>query len=217
MKTFTLALLTLAFGFVIYPCHAAPKSSDPKEDEAKGGTGLVAHYYRDAANWNGKWPKNGVPKVSASGFTFTEYAYSRVEPLVNHLFIKRGWFSVRWKGVLTTSKTPEKDVEAEYTFHIWADDGCRLIIDGKTVINSWIPAWEKAPESHRKAKVTLKPGAHQIVIEYFQGPSLKKKDHDPIKVYWECPAQKMKKSIIPASHFSHSAADTLPSKGAKSK
>jgi len=197
------------------PCFAGTKKVADAVDDAKGGAGLVAHYYRDNPNWNGNWPDDGTPTVNANGFTFTKYAYSRVEPLVNHLFIKRGWFSVRWKGTITTKAKAHQDMEAEYTFHIWADDGCRLIIDGKTIIDSWIPAWEMAPESHRKAMVKLTPGEHSIVVEYFQGPSLKKKDHDPIKVYWECPARKIPKQIIPASHFSHSAEDTLPTKRSK--
>jgi len=114
---------------------------------------------------------------------------------------------VRWIGQLDTGTGNKKDQAANYTFHIWADDGCRLYIDGKQLIDSWVPTWEKDPKSHRKATVKLNPGKHKIVIEYFQGESLKKKDKDPIKLYWSCPERKIPEQIIPASHFSHTLED----------
>ena len=102
-------------------------------------TGLVAHYYMDHRYWKGHWPDTvSVPDVDPKGWTFTEYKYSRVEPVVNHLFVRRGWFTVRWVGYLDTDpRSVEKDGEHEYKFEIFADDGCRLFIDGKRVINDW--------------------------------------------------------------------------------
>ena len=132
-----------------------------------------------------------------------------MEPLINHLFIKKGWFTVRWTGWFdptTPAKNDDKKTpdEAEYFFEILADDGCRLIIDGQTLIDDWQARWEADPLALRKARgIKLKPGKHDIVVEYFQGQSLKKDDHDPIKFFWSCPARKIPRKLVPAAHFSH--------------
>jgi len=73
--------------------------------------GLVAHYYKDHTNWKDQWPDAvSTPYVEAKpdDWTFTEYKYSRVEPVVNHLFIRQGWFSVRWKGYFDPSAIDDK-------------------------------------------------------------------------------------------------------------
>lgn len=185
------------------------------EDAAKEKSfksGLVAHYFADPTEWNGKWPDEmSKPIGDPLKWTFTTYKYSRVEPLINHLFIKKGWFTIRWTGWFNPA-TPGQDrdddgdkiPEAEYFFEILADDGCRLIIDGKTLIDDWQARWEMDPLALRKAKgIKLAPGKYDIVVEYFQGLSLKRDDRDPIKLYWSCPDRKIPRQIVPAAHFSH--------------
>jgi len=173
-------------------------------------SGLAAHYYRDPVKWGGNWPGIEPPVVSAVDWTFSTYAYTRKEPLINHMFIKRGWFSVRWQGALDTSPAGETDKTATYTFHIWADDGCRLWIDGKKLIDSWMPTPEDTPGAHRRAEIVLDPGKHAIMVEYFQGLSLEKNDRDPIRLYWECSARDIPHQILPASHFCHTDDDVIP-------
>ncbi|MFC1462184.1 PA14 domain-containing protein [Verrucomicrobiota bacterium] len=187
------------------------------KEEKSFKNGLVAHYFQDPEEWNGKWPgETSEPLDDPLNWTFTTYKYSRVEPVINHLFIKKGWFTVRWTGWFDPA-TPggdkgnkdkddgdDDEAGAEYFFEILADDGCRLIINGKTVIDDWNARWELEPEALRKAKgIRLPTGKHDIVVEYFQGQSLKRDDHDPIKVYWSCPERKIPKQIVPAAHFSH--------------
>jgi hypothetical protein len=178
-------------------------------------SGLAAHYYRDPLNWGGNWPDTvGAPTVSPAKWTFSKYAYTRIESLVNHQFVKNGWFTVRWQGILDTHpRTSGKPGAAEYEFEFWADDGCRLFINGKKLIDSWIPCSEDSPQARRKVKVVLEPGEHEIVVEYFQGQSLKGGDRDPAKLYWSCPARKIPRQIVPAAHFSHTVAHTAPEAG----
>lgn len=174
--------------------------------------GLVAHYYQDPQYWGGNWPDDvSVPAVSPLDWTFTEYAYSRVEPLINHLFIRNGWFTVRWAGYInvqpgaTGEVNPENsNAPIEVGFELWMDDGARLFIDGEKLIDSWKACWEKLPESHRRCTVTLTPGYHRIVVEYFQGQSLDKDDADPAKLYWTIGG---KQQIVPASHLFHTDED----------
>ncbi len=189
-----------------------PARVNAQDDPAGGGrrTGLVAHYYRDVAHWGGLWPDTlSVPPADPRNHTFTEYRYSRIEPLVNHLFIRRGFFTIQWSGLLRVEPGQQPDregEEADFLFEVWADDGCRLILNGEVLIDSWVPMAETKPESRRRsAPVRLAPGYHEIVIHYFQGQSLEKDDRDPMRLSWSCPERSIPWQVIPASHFFHEA------------
>ncbi|HOX06283.1 MAG TPA: PA14 domain-containing protein [Planctomycetota bacterium] len=188
----------------------------------KRDAGLVAHYFKDPIEWDGNWKEGAKPTVDAINWTFREYKYSRIEPLVNHSFIRRGWFSVRWVGSIDLAPgnsgqgagdgkvkgvvVPAEGVEV--TFDLLCDDGARMYVDGEKVIDDWRPcAAEADPTAHRIAKVKLTPGPHKIVVEYFQGESLLNDDRDPAKLYWSCDALKIPKQVIPAAHFSHTEED----------
>lgn len=68
-------------------------------------------------------------------------------------------YSVRWTGEL---KAP---VSGEYTFGITSDDGCRLYIDGKMVIDDWTVHGMQTST----ADVTLeKDRQYDIKIEYYE-------------------------------------------------
>jgi hypothetical protein len=167
--------------------------------------GLAAHYYKDATNWNGLWPDDtDTPMTDPKTATFTEFKYTRVEPVVNHLFVRSGWFSVRWVGYIDVPG----DGENVFVFELWADDGCRLQIDDEVLINSWYACPEDIEASHRLATKKLSPGKHRIVVEYFQGQSLEENDADPVKLYWYCTAIGLSREVVPAEKLSHKAEDT---------
>lgn len=301
---------------------------------------MIAHYFEDPVNWSGNWPDNvSEPTVDPAKWTFTTYRLSRVEPTINHLFIRRGWFSVRWEGwidvtpasddketkcnitglvninpanssshefsltlkggtiitrdnlkprspdvkgiassiflkpkgnsndnvlmidgypyLLRNSETYKIVGDAEvflyndarnsqgiakgqwwlsinasnvlffcsgeqvrlttakntntYVFEMLADDGCRLYIDGKELINDWSACWEKLPRALRRSEpVSLEKGYHKIVVEYFQGQSLQEGDSDPAKLYWSCTSADIPRQIIKSRHFAHTEADWVP-------
>jgi hypothetical protein len=313
----------------------------PAKDEPAYEPGLMAYYFSDPVNWDGNWPDaTNAPAANPTDWTFSEYGYSRVEPVINHEFIKRGWFSVRWKGFLDTSVTdadrgagsvvegslnvnPDSSVRnafvlslpdgrnfsdedlrrdgfvgysgavarvtvkpkgnsddnmllvdgapyplrngetyeiagpaieavlthasegsslpagqwwlriaasnatvratydklmpaieagaktdgrAEYVFEIHADDGCRLYIDGKVLVDDWVACWEKSPRSLRRSPpVLLTEGMHEIVVEYFQGQSLEEGDSDPMRLYWACPQRNLPRQLVRPAHFFHAA------------
>ncbi len=67
-------------------------------------------------------------------------------------------FSVRWSGVLTPPTSGDYDIGAK------TDDGARLFLDDKLVIDAW---HERGPV-HDSITVTLEGGkAYRIVLEYF--------------------------------------------------
>ena len=338
----------------------APSVRSQEADTTKYLPGLVAHYFMDTINWDGNWPDStSMPSVDPAQWTFTEYKYSRIEPVVNHLFIRKGWFSVRWTGYFdpaisdddqrtvlingninvnpnnsdqneftlilpdgstitrdnltrnyagyvgaavslhlkpkgngnqngltvddrpftlvnantydisadritvklyndrvsgkgvakgdwwiainavnativsddkgndaesaqeksggtaeanSTSKNAADADEHQYFFEIHADDGCRLSIDGKAIIDDWRACSEDSPDALRKARpIRLKDGKHRIVIEYFQGQSLIDADHDPIRLYWSCPSREVAKQIVQSVHFFHGIDDVKSS------
>lgn len=70
------------------------------------------------------------------------------------------WFAIRYAGAF-------RIVDAgEYGFRISSDDGTKLIIDGKQVIDND----GQHPPKEARGKVQLSAGDHQMVLEYFQGP-----------------------------------------------
>ena len=68
-------------------------------------------------------------------------------------------FCVRWTGTLKIEKG------GKYILFTESDDGSRLLVDGKLVVNNG--------GSHAMSKlageVELAPGPHQILLEFFQG------------------------------------------------
>lgn len=215
MRRLSLLLLAATAWMLHDPAHAA---NDEHGNPHDGGMrqGLAAHYFRDPVEWDGHWAAGTKPTVEAKNWTFREYKYSRLEPLVNHLFIRRGWFSVRWIGYLKVPEPKDGGAEVDLNIELWMDDGARLFVDGQSLIDDWVPCPEDIPEAHRIAKMTLTPGFHRIVIEYFQGESLADQDHDPAKCFWSSKALGIKRTIVPASRFFHTDADLqdyVPSQG----
>ncbi len=68
-------------------------------------------------------------------------------------------YSVRWTAKLTAP------ADGEFTFTFSGDDGFRVLIDGKTVIDQW----KLEPATTRTAKVSLQKGkTYDLQVEYFQ-------------------------------------------------
>jgi len=98
-----------------------------------------------------------VGKIYTSVLNITPRSFSQGFPGVTNRF---EWFAIRYKGKIYISK------DGNYTFSLLSDDGAKLIIDGKVIIdNDGVhPPYEKT------GSVYLKRGIHEIEIPYFQGP-----------------------------------------------
>jgi hypothetical protein len=65
-------------------------------------------------------------------------------------------FAARWTGTFEFE-------EGSYRFKTVSDDGIRVYVDDRLVINSWWPM-----RGTRYATVSLEPGAHTVRVEYFE-------------------------------------------------
>lgn len=83
------------------------------------------------------------------------------------------WFAIRYTG------TFQVETEGEYKFRLVSDDGSRLFIDGKKIIDDD----GVHPAQSASGSVTLARGAHQIEVDYFQGPRY----YVALQLFWTPP------------------------------
>ena len=68
-------------------------------------------------------------------------------------------YSIRWTGQVELAKAGQYDLMTN------ADDGIRVFVDGKKLLDDWS---DHAPRTTLKT-VPLTKGRHQVIVEYFQG------------------------------------------------
>ncbi|MEP7001726.1 MAG: glycoside hydrolase family 3 N-terminal domain-containing protein [bacterium] len=83
------------------------------------------------------------------------------------------WYSVRWTGRLTVPRSGER----VRRIGVEGNDGYRLYLDGKLVVDNW----RKQSVGARYAPVTLAPGStHDIRLEYFESTG-----NARVKLVWD--------------------------------
>ncbi len=106
---------------------------------------------------------------------------------------RKGDFALRFRGVITVP------TDGEYKFYTMSDDGTRLYIDEKIVVeNGGIH-----PEQERSGVVKLSAGDHTIGVQYFDGGG-----NTALKVEWKPPGGKHEG--IPAKILSHEGQPMRP-------
>ncbi len=83
--------------------------------------------------------------------------WSQGFPGVDDLF---EWFAIRYSGHFAV------ETAGKWKFRISSDDGAKLYIDGKLVINND----GEHPPKVAEGEIELLRGEHEMVLEYFQGP-----------------------------------------------
>ena len=117
--------------------------------------------------------------IGTGASTYTEYGVSSTE-FVPPQFSSDN-FSVQWSGFIIPEYT------TEYTFYIVADDGVRIWIDEKLIIDKWTP---QAP-TEWSGKVKLSANKkYPIKIDYFENSG-----GETLILGWEC--DHFKKCLIP--------------------
>jgi len=95
-------------------------------------------------------------------------------------------FYIRWTGQLRVPK------EGTYTFFLESDDGSRLFIDGKQVVDNG----GLHPMEEKSGQVDLKAGDHALKLEFFENEG-----DAGCKFSWQPPGQD--KEIVPGAVLSH--------------
>lgn len=116
-----------------------------------GEPGLVGEYYDNKE-------LAGTPALKRIDKTIDfEWGWSTDDPDEN---IKTDNFSVRWSGKLgPISKS------AEYMIVVSSDDGCRLWLNGKKVIDSWV---NQSLTSHKCVVKLSKDKTYNLKLEYYE-------------------------------------------------
>ena len=99
-------------------------------------------------------------------------------------------FAIRWSGKI---KLPS---DGRYTFYLESDDGSRLLIDGKQVLDNG--GLHEMQESD--ASIELKAGEHDLVIDYFENEN---DGGAGCVLSWK--SETVKKEAVPASVLFHVA------------
>jgi hypothetical protein len=118
---------------------------------------------------------SGVAPVPTVGFSATYFSdeqlsnavATRIEPTIAFDWgadappgtSQPDHFSARWTGRLNVTEGKN------YDFFLTSDDGSRLFIDDKLVIDNW----GSHSEVTLQAEVELQPGIHPVRVEYFDG------------------------------------------------
>lgn len=94
-------------------------------------------------------------------------------------------FSARWSGRLNVPAT------GLYTFSTLSDDGVRLTVDGRSLIDNWT---DHAATVNTSPAVLLTQGAHDIFVQYYENLG-----DATLQLFWESPT--MAKRIIGKAGF----------------
>lgn len=120
----------------------------------------------------------------------------RIDPVVDFTWEKghppiatqKDVYSVRWTGKLTPAYSER------YTLHAKYDDGVRIWLDGKVVIDDWKGRYTVDDKS---VQIDLEAGrAYDLKIEYFNGGAL-----GVMRLFWSSPSTP--EEIVPESALSH--------------
>lgn len=160
--------------FTEWPGFNIASISDPPP-RTTAGSGLYGEYY--------------------NGLFFVDRALTRTDPTINFDWgggspdprIDANTFSIRWTGWL------QPKVTGDHTFFVVVDDGARLRVDGKLVIDTWTP--QGAAEHPSEFAIHLVAGEkYDIQLDYYEQAGFAS-----VKLLWAAPG--VAKEIIPASQL----------------
>ncbi len=171
------------------------------------GNGLRGEFYKDTPGDYGAFGSDG---------SYPQPYWRGISPNIDFVFNDEvdQYFSARWEGYLYVPSEKAGNI----VFKTVTDDGARLYLGGKLVIDSWrLQAHQTIgtpqDECTHTATVSLTEGYHSIKFEYFEWDG-GEDDPDPCKLYWDdviIPSSNLYVSIPPASNLAITDVDASPS------
>jgi len=158
MDKYTLPSLTQ---FLMDPLHVRPSGRMPSLN-------LSGPEARDIASYLLK----GLPEVAIVRYSYFEGSwqslpdFGKLQPKetggtdrIDETLKKRGdQFGLRFEGFIRIDK------EGDYTFHLGSDDGSRMLIGGKVVIDhNGVHGF-----SSKSARIRLSAGLHPVIVDFFE-------------------------------------------------
>ncbi|TYQ16847.1 UNVERIFIED_CONTAM: anti-sigma factor-like protein [Acetivibrio alkalicellulosi] len=138
-----------------------------------GGNGLKGEYYNDIV-------LNDLKNVFVDPVINFNWGFASPDKTIN-----RDRFSIRWTGQIQPAYSEE------HTFYVTRDNGVRLWIDGKLIIDQWNDMWNIT----NSAKIFLEAGKkYDIKIEYYKNMGV-----GIMRLEWSSPS--MQRSIVPQSRL----------------
>jgi PA14 domain/Bacterial Ig domain len=147
------------------------------------GTGLLGLYYSNHLA--------SAPFIGSASWTNAEYninldwgagapdvAYNPVSLVSTDLF------TARWVGQIRS------EWNQPYTFYVASDDGARLWVNDRLVVDSWV---NQAATEH-SGTIDITTNAQNIVLEYFENTG-----NAVVKLSWDSPSQV--KDFVPSSQL----------------
>lgn len=143
--------------------------SDRLYSEAGKPGGLTASYYRGM---------NFDTLVSTRTDSQVNFNWDQTPPLG----LPHDYYSVRWEGYVKVQRG------GKYDFIVSSDDGSRLWVDGKEVINDW---GQHARQTERAILNFAPDSRHRIRLDYFQAAG-----GASVHLAWQLPPTKLTKSLL---------------------
>lgn len=141
------------------------------EDITPAGNGLLGTYFTHD-NFSGTTKQRIDPDIN--------FDWERTEPIAG---ISPEYYSARWDGQIYIPAT------GTYTFYTTTDDGVRLWIDGKNIIDKW----QDQSATEHKGEITLTGGRNYTIrMDYYNAPWV-----GSAHLAWEGPG--FSKQIVPQS------------------
>ncbi|MDX1953744.1 MAG: c-type cytochrome [Verrucomicrobiota bacterium] len=193
--------------FLKNPLHSRPSGRMPSLNLSDSEATAIAMYLcrEQAAGIDD--PQNREARVEGLAYQYfeTEFQddpdFEKLSPVArgktDHFNLKarkrQGNFGFAFTGFINVPKT------GNYTFYVSSDDGSRLMIGGKLIVDHW----GMHAGSEKSGSVELAAGEHPVRLLYYNGGG-----EFSLQVSWSGP--ELSKQIIPASALTHTGKPMVP-------